>query len=173
MEHVKGPDMDREAILNHLVAAYQRDLLRISYLYLRDAALAEDAVQETFFKAFRSLDSFRGESHEKTWLMRIAINTCKDMKKAGWFRFLDGKIVPENLPERPSLEEEDRGILEDILSLPAKWKEPLLLYYWENMSEQEIAAALGIGVSTVCTRLARARKKLRVALEGGEEQHEK
>jgi len=168
LEHVKGPDMQPEERLVRLVDAYQQDLLRISYIYLRDAALAEDAVQETFLKAYLKMASFRGESSEKTWLMRIAINTCKDMRKNAWFRFLDRRVTPEEMPERPADAPGDGELMADILRLPRKWKEVILLYYFENMSEHEIAASLGVGVSTVSTRLSKARKRLRVALEEGE-----
>lgn len=65
--------------LVRLVEQYQTDLLRLCYIQLHDTALAEDAVQETFIKAYRSFPSFRGDCSEKTWLMRIAVNTCRDM----------------------------------------------------------------------------------------------
>lgn len=168
MEHVKGPDMQSEDEFVRLVAAYQQDLLKICYVYLRDAALAEDAVQETFLKAYRKMDSFRGESSEKTWLMRIAINTCKDMHRNAWFRFLDRRLTPEELPQQSAMAPEDGELMADILRLPPKWKEVILLYYFENMSEHEIAASLGVGVSTVSTRLAKARRKLRMVMEGDE-----
>ena len=67
-----------------LVAQNQEKLLRTCYLYLRDRQLAEDAVQETFLKAYRSLPAFRGDSSEKTWLMRIAVNTCRDLYRSEW-----------------------------------------------------------------------------------------
>ena len=132
MEHVKGPDipMDKDKTITRLVEAYQTDLLRISYVYLRDRALAEDAVQETFVKAYKSLDSFRGDSSEKTWLTRILINTSKDMLKAAWFRHLDRSVTPEELPECEAAEDGDEGaLMDEILRLPAKYKDVILLYY--------------------------------------------
>ena len=73
---------DRAAWLEGAMARWEKSLLRMCYAYLGDMALSEDAVQETFLKAYRALDSFRGEAAEKTWLMRIAINTCKDMRRS-------------------------------------------------------------------------------------------
>ena len=70
MELVKGPTYSHEEMLAHMVAEYEVILLRTCYMYLHDKALAEDATQETFLKAYKALDSFRGESSEKTWLMR-------------------------------------------------------------------------------------------------------
>ena len=92
-----GPDTatDRDQKLISLVDRYQEPLLRMCCLYLRDRSLAEDAVQETFMKAYRALDSFRGESSEKTWLMRIAMHICCDINRTGWFRFMNRDVTPE------------------------------------------------------------------------------
>ena len=82
METVKGPDSP-EKKLERMVDLYQLPLLRLCYAYLHDEELAKDAVQETFIKAYRNLGSFRRDASERTWLNRIAINTCKDMCKSG------------------------------------------------------------------------------------------
>ena len=87
MTPVQGPD--REERLNHMVLTYEKELLRLCCVYLRDIELARDAVQETFLKAYRRMDKFEGKASEKTWLMRIAINTCKDMLRGGWLRHVD------------------------------------------------------------------------------------
>ena len=90
---------DRQAALERLMAQYGTALLRMCCLYLRDYSLAEDAVQETFLKAYARLDSFRGDCSEQTWLMKIAINTCRDMLRTGWFRYTDRKVDLDQLPE--------------------------------------------------------------------------
>lgn len=81
MEVVKGPDNIREEDLLRLMAQYKNDLMRMALAFLKDEALAEDAVQETFFKAYHALTAFRGDSSEKTWLMRIAINVCRNIRR--------------------------------------------------------------------------------------------
>ena len=81
MEVVKGPDNIREEELLRLMAQYKNDLMRMALAFLKDEALAEDAVQETFFKAYHALPAFRGDSSEKTWLMRIAINVCRNIRR--------------------------------------------------------------------------------------------
>ena len=68
----------RDLWLEEAMVRWEVPLLRTCYLLLKDAALAEDALQETFVKAWRSYGSYRGEASEKTWLMRIAVNTCRD-----------------------------------------------------------------------------------------------
>lgn len=164
-----GPDGTQEQVImfERLVTEYQTSLLRTCYLYLHDQAQAEDAVQETFFKAYRSLGTFRGESSDKTWLMKIAINTCHDMRKTGWFRHIDHKITPEMLPETstPAFKMEDDLIIQ-VMNLPRKLMEVVLLYYYQNMDTTEIAQALEIARSSVSSRLQRARKELRTVLEG-------
>ncbi|MEG2252621.1 MAG: sigma factor, partial [Clostridia bacterium] len=86
MEAVTGSGFFQEQAFCQLVTQYQLPLLRMCCIYLHDKSLAEDAVQETFLKAFKAISTFRGECSEKTWLMRIAINTCHDIKRSGWFR---------------------------------------------------------------------------------------
>ena len=88
----------REAALTGLVERHRTALVRMCCLCLGDASLAEDAAQETFFKAYRALDSFRGECDEKTWLMRIAINTCRDYHRTAWLRHVDRGTPLEALP---------------------------------------------------------------------------
>lgn len=166
---VPGPDsaQERNQTLERLVTQYQTSLLRTCYLYLHDQAQAEDAVQETFFKAYRNLGAFRGESSEKTWLMKIAINTCHDMRKSGWFRHMNRKVTPDMLPEAsvPPKEYED-DLMVEVMNLPFKLREVVLLYYYQNMDTNEIADILGIARSSVSGRLQRARGKLRDILEG-------
>ena len=68
-------------LLKVMAEKYQLSLLRLCFAYLHDRTLAEDAVQETFLKAYRSISGFRNKSSEKTWLSHIAINCCRDMNK--------------------------------------------------------------------------------------------
>ena len=89
----------RQEWLDGIITRWERQLLRLCFAYLCDTALAEDAVQETFFKAWKGYDRFRGEAEEKTWLTRIAINTCKDLMKSAWMRNTDRFISPDSLPE--------------------------------------------------------------------------
>ena len=69
-----------------LIDEYGDELLRLCLFYMGDRQLAEDAFQETMVKAWRALENFRGESGMKTWLFHIAVNTCRDMLRSGWFR---------------------------------------------------------------------------------------
>lgn len=167
MTPVQGPD--REERLNHMVLAYEKDLLRLCCVYLRDVGLAQDAVQETFLKAYRHMGRFNGKSSEKTWLMRIAINTCKDMLRGSWFRHVDAATNLEELPlpvAPPSVEH--IALTSAIMALPRKQMEVILLHCDQGMNIRETAQTLGISPPAVINRLKRARSALSIALEGGE-----
>ncbi|MBR6184739.1 MAG: sigma-70 family RNA polymerase sigma factor [Clostridia bacterium] len=173
MDVVKGPDRiqtereEKDRIFERLVETYQTALLRTCFLYLKDQELARDAVQETFLKAYRSWDSFRGESSEKTWLVRIAVNQCRDEQKSAWFRHVSRRVTLDQLPPASiPFAPEDETLLQDVMRLPPKLREATLLYYYQGMNVNEIAQALGIRHSSVSERLRRARERLRDNLEG-------
>lgn len=170
MDIVKGPDNRLEERIGQMIQTYEKDLLRLCCMYLKDRTMAEDAVQETFVKAYRNLKNFRGESNEKTWLVRIAINVCKDMQRTAWFQNL-GRMVNLDDVKLPQETEVRSEVVEQIMSLPKKLKEVVLLFYYENMNQSEIAEALGVSVTTVHRRLNKAREALRLLLRGGNELH--
>lgn len=167
MELVKGPDNANEQLFCRLVEQYQTALLRVCSIYLSDRTLAQDAVQDTFLKAYKAIGTFRGECSEKTWLMRIAMNTCHDIKRSGWFRHVDRQVTPELLPEpEDSSMEWKVELVGQIAKLAPKLREVILLYYYQNMNINEMAQALGIDHSSVSNRLKRAKEKLRDAMKG-------
>ncbi len=162
----KGPAITRDEKLEILVDKYQVSLLKVCFTFLRDRSLAEDAVQETFIKVYQSLDSFHGNSSEKTWVFRIAMNTCRDMLRTRWFRFVDRRIDFSQLPEQTvQLEDGDKEIMESIMALPVKHREVILLCSFEGMTTYEAAESLGITQQAVCSRLKRAKEKLRKELK--------
>lgn len=169
MEIVKDPGNDHEAILTHMVETYEVLLFRTCYMYLRDRDLAEDAVQETFLKAYRALHTFRGDCSEKTWLMRIAVNVCRDMGRSRWMRFVDCRVSLDLLPE-PAQEYDNWNSLDlarAIMKLPVKLKEVVLLYFYHDMTMREISEALGVSASVVSKRIKQACSKLEGILGRG------
>lgn len=156
--------------LTALVAQHQGMLLKVCYAYLCNIEDARDAVQDTFLKAYRGLDSFRGECSEQSWLIRIARNTCLDMRRSAWFRRVDRRVRVEELPEAstPEATEEERELTAAVMNLPAKLKDAVILYYFQGLSVQETAEILGIAQSSVSGRLSRARNRLKIQLEGVE-----
>ncbi len=156
----------RREWLDAAVDRWEKPLLRLCYAWLFDTALAEDAVQETFFKAWKGWDRFRAESDEKTWLTRIAINTCKDMLKSSWARNTDRSVVPDSLPEGSvPFDERDDTVTRAVLSLPPKLKEATLLHWYQGLTLEEMTKVLRLPRSTVNYRLKKAKEALKAELE--------
>ena len=158
----------RDAILLRLMTEYEAAIRRMCCVYLRDEHLAADAVQETFLRAYLALDGFRRESSEKTWLTRIAVNVCHSMRRTGWMRFIDRRITLDKLPE--SAANAEYGLIEltlDVMRLPQKLLDVVLLHDYQGFTVREIGEMLDIPHQTVISRLNSAHKKLRIQLKGG------
>ena len=168
MEAVKVPDSRPESVLERLIRENEISLKRLCYLYLHDEALAEDAVQETFLKAYRALEGYRGEASERTWLTRIAVNTCKDMLRTAWFRHVDRRVTADMLPESRVIRDPyHREVAAAVMNLPGKYREVILLYYYRGLTMAETAEVLKISQPAVTNRLKRARDRLKAELKGG------
>ena len=160
-------DTGRSEELENLMELYGDEIKRFCTLQLRDPFQAEDAAQDTFVKAWKALDTFRNESSQKTWLMHIAVNTCRDYQRTGWFRHMDRRIVPEDLPEQSREDEVPDGeVTEEIRSLPSKLRTMILLRYYEGLSLKETAAAAGISLATAKRQISKANQLLHERLEG-------
>ena len=156
----------RQEFLDELITRWEKPMLRLRFAYLCDTAMAEDAVQETFFKAWKGYDRFRGEAEEKTWLTRIAINTCKDLMKSAWMRNTDRIISPDSLPEGEApFDDQDDTVTRAVLSLPPKIKEVTLLHWYQGMTLEEMTKVLRLPRSTVNYRLKKAKVMLKKELE--------
>ena len=169
MEHAAVPSMSREQIMEGWVSAYAGAILKTCFLYLADHDLAQDAMQDTFLKAYRNMDSFRGKSSEKTWLIRIAINCCRDTRRSLWYRYIDPRISVDQLPlssAPPS--DEHLALTMAVMKLKPKYMEAVLLYFYEGYPMKDIASMLNITEAAVSTRIRKAKQKLETELEGGE-----
>ena len=160
--------MDREEQreqLEKLMDEYGTQLLRMCTVYLRDRDLAQDAVQETFIKVYRHLPDFRGECSKKSWLMGIAVNVCRDYLRTAWFRHTS-RMDLDTLPEKPAeFEFPDNTVLTEVMRLPAKYREVILLRYYEDMKLKEVSSALGLSDGKLRTRLNKANEILRDRLK--------
>ena len=152
--------------LERLMEQYGSSLLRMCALYLKDADLAQDAVQETFIRAYRHIEDYRGESSERTWLMAIAINVSRDMLRTAWFRHQSRSTDIDTLPEKPAeFEFPDNTVLTEVMHLPAKYREVVLLRYYEGLKLKEVASALGLSDGRVRSRMNKANELLRDRLK--------
>ena len=156
----------RREWLEKAITRWEKPILHLCFAYLGDTALAEDAVQETFFRAWKHYDRFRGEADEKTWLMRIAMNHCKDQLKSAWFRNNDRSVSTDSLPESAvPFEERDDTVTRAVMSLPPKLKEVTLLRWYQGMTLEEMVKVLRAPRSTVNYRLRKAKEMLKGELE--------
>lgn len=158
--------MDRDRWLEQAMEQWEVPLLRTCYLLVKDVALAEDAVQDTFVKAWQVHDHFRGEGSEKSWLMRVAVNTCRDLRRGKWFRHVDRQVRMEDLPEpAETFQWEDDTVTRAILALPDGLRQVVTLRYYQGFTVQEAADILKLSRRTVHYRLEKAERLLKESLE--------
>lgn len=156
---------------SRMVEKYAVEVYRCCLGMLRDCQLAEDASQETFLRALRRISGFRRQSSERTWLLAIAINVCRDMLRGPYHRRVQPVAeVTGTDPRDPFRRVDERdGLVAAIQSLPDKQRAAVLLHYYHDLSVPEVARALRISRGTVSTHLTRARRALhdRLSEEGG------
>ncbi len=162
--------LERDELLSEWLAAYGDLINRTCCLLLGDRTLAEDAAQETFIRAWKSMAQFKGDASPKTWLTRIAINTCHNVRRTAWFRRTDRSVTPDDLTL--SAPDEDRTLFLTVQQLPEKYKQVIILKYYQGMALDEAARALNISRSTVHHRLQKALKLLRLDLDEGRDSHD-
>jgi len=171
MNNALVPGEVRRQRLEAWIAEYSDAVLRTCYVYLGDMALAEDALQDTFLRAWRSMDSFEGRngSSVKTWIIRIAINTCINYRRSAWHRHIDRRKIIEELPQgMTAVTDESRTVFLEVMELPDKLKQAVLLYYYHDLKLEEIVGILKISRSAVQKRLKKACELLKSQLEGSE-----
>ncbi|MER1999364.1 MAG: sigma-70 family RNA polymerase sigma factor [Lysinibacillus sp.] len=153
--------------LEEYIEQYGDYLYRIAFIYMKDQHAAEEVVQDVFMKLYETRQ-FEGKSSLKTYLTRMTINTCYDYLrkwKARKNQLLDYVLKREHAAEQVVLALQERDeIVESILKLPLKYREVILLYYYDDLTTAEVAALLKVPESTVGTRLQRARQKLKQIL---------
>lgn len=169
MTRLQGPESSQEERLTDMIHLYEKDILRLCYMYLHDVDLARDAVQDTFLKAYTHLNCQQEPGKEKNWLVSIAVNTCRDYLRSSWVRHVNRSIQPEDLPVAVSPPSEDRMVLTAaIMNLPQKYAEVIILRYVQGLDLRETAEALNITSSAVSRRCKKAFQKLKKDLEGDE-----
>lgn len=152
---------------SHLAAEYRAMLYRVAFSNVKNPADAEDAVQEAFLRYLRNGKPIQNREHEKAWLIRATIHICIDMLKSGWHqRTVSWDESSENAVSHVYLpcQLQDDGTLEAVLRLPAHYRNPIYLFYYEDYSIAEIAGILGEKEGTVKTRLRRGREEVRKLL---------
>ncbi len=166
--HSSPHQLTKEEQLQLLMEEYGDMVMRLAYTYVKQKELAEDISQEVFISCYKNLETFQNRATYKTWLYRITVNKCKDYFRSWSFRNLQyqnlirsvfnhrEKSVESNIVEK----ENQERIFETVLSLPIKFREVVILHYYEDLSINEMSELLAVNSNTVKTRLYRARKLL-------------
>lgn len=156
--------MRSENEVNRAVEKYADLLQRICFYHLKNRADTEDVFQIVFMKYMLYETPFQDEEHEKAWLIRVAVNACKDLLKSFFRRSVVSMDQLTDIPaETP---ESHREVLEAVLSLPEKYKDAIYLHYYEGYSAAEIGRIVGKKENTIYSLLSRGRGMLKEKLGG-------
>lgn len=144
-----------------LARQYAPAVYRLAYARTGSRTDAEDIMQEVFLRLIQVKPTFPSQAHAKAWLLRVTSNCSNDLFRLPWRR------REEPLEEETAISEvlEEGIVMEAVLSLPARYRIPIHLFYYEGYSVAEIAKIVGKSEGTVKTRLFRARKLLRDKLK--------
>lgn len=161
-----------EETLDDLLHTYGRDILHFIRFYTKNNNDAEDLTQEVFLRAFKNMATFRQECDAKTWLLKIALNVCRNFTR---YQKRHPDLLVDTVPliemslsaEAEAMKRFDAmDLMKRVYELPVKLKEVVLLHYFEDKSVSEIATILGVLESAVKVRLFRARKRMNEGKEG-------
>ncbi len=166
VEILRNGGEDANDAFTEIVERYEQKITRYANKFLYSYEDRQDAVQDVFLKAYQNIHSFRSNKPFSPWLYRIAhntfINVIKKQKRERSISFDTDQIFAWNIPDEENTSEaekaEDREELERCLGkLDVKYREPLVLYYFEEKSYKEIAEILQVPIATVGVRLKRGR----------------
>ena len=170
-----APDADHQLVIDALrgdpdafaalVERYDRAVHHLAYRTMRDEEEAKDVTQEAFFKAYRSLKTFKPGAKFSTWIFAIAYHACCDRLNRRK-RYSDEELPDRADPARGPADaviagDEARRLRQAIAELPEKYRTVVTLYHLQGKQYDEIATVLGIPVGTVKTHLFRAKEQLR------------
>lgn len=162
--------MRSEQEVNRAIERHADTVRRLCMIHLKNYADTEDIFQTVFLKYVLSSVSFENEEHERAWFIRVTINACKDLLK-NFFRSHTVSI-DEVLEQPAEMQEDNREVLEAVLSLPARYRDVVYLHYYEEYTAPEIGKILGKNVNTIYTLLNRAKKILRKKLGGDADENQ-
>lgn len=149
-----------EEVFERAVHEHADTIFRVACHVVKDRQEAEDVTQTVLMRLYQYAGEFQSGDHMKHWLLRVAVNESRKVLRSPWRK----KIVPLEDWDGAMEQPEEQGVLEAVMALDVKYRLPVYLYYYEDCSIREIAAALRINPSTVQTRLQRAREKLKNSL---------
>ncbi|HHV28360.1 RNA polymerase sigma factor [Acetivibrio mesophilus] len=142
--------------MENVIKVYSTMVYRLAFSQTRNKSDADDIYQEVFLRYIRKKPQFETEEHKKAWFIRVTINCCKKMWVSAWIRKMapiDETIVFET--------KEETNLHYELQKLPMKYRAVIHLFYYEDLSVEEISEILNQKPSTIRTQLTRARYKLK------------
>jgi RNA polymerase sigma factor (sigma-70 family) len=169
-------ELDKDNLLERIMDEYGERLTKLSYHYVRDWGQAQEVVQDVFVSCYKHIDKYDHINSYKSWIYRVTINKCKDKLRSSLLkRFIFNNEIFKNMnsmeptPEDQVLKDKEAEFLSEcVLSLPIKYREVIILFYYEELSIDEISSLLNMNPNTIKTRLKRSRDLLKNLLESGE-----
>jgi RNA polymerase sigma-70 factor (ECF subfamily) len=154
--------------IDDVIERYSSMVYKIAFTKTRTRHDAEDVYQEVFLRYIKSARAFDSEEHRKAWLIRVTLNCANKLLSSSWFS--QTEPLDENLahPDQSMLGDDERDLWRAVKNLPDKYKTVVYLFYCENMTTAQIAKTLRTSEGNVRVRLSRARKMLKIDLEGGD-----
>ena len=151
----------------HIVRRWQAPLINLAYRFCRDRGRAEDMAQEAFLRAFRALQQWRRDAAFSTWLFALATNLYRSELRRIPSRNVSLDDAPQLRDEGTGIEDKqrDRRVRDAVLTLPAKYREALTLFYFHDMDIAAASRSLGVPEGTVKARLSRGREILKSKLK--------
>lgn len=156
---------DQEENSKRIIETYSPMVYRLAYSLVKSRTDAEDIHQEVFLRYLKYKPCFKSEEHEKAWFIRVTTNQCKNLWKMVWRRrivslseYEEDRVIGNLQEQEPGAE--DNNIIAVVKTLPQKYRVVIHLFYYEELSVDEIARILALKPSNVRTQLTRARKKL-------------
>lgn len=146
-----------------LVSAYLDNIYRVAVNGCKNYADAEDVVQNTFIKLLEREETFEDDDYARKWLIRVAVNECNSFWRSPWKLHT---VSIEEMNQEPVFSTPEKSDLYyAIRELPAKYRQIVHLYYYEDYSTKEIAQITKLSETAVQTRLMRARQKIKEKLK--------
>lgn len=153
-----------DSAIENVIEKYSDMVYKLAFSMTRTKTDSDDIFQEVFLRYLRKKITFETEEHRKAWLIKVTINCSKNFWASSWIK----KIVP--LEDNISFETEEQNYIHDMLKkLPKKYKIVIHLFYYEDLSINEISSLLNIKPSTIRTQLTRARRILKKKIQLKEE----
>ena len=168
LQHHTAADLDAGQALTQLYSMHYQSLVQLATLLVRDTATAEEVVQDTFVAMHGGWTRLRDPDHALAYLRQAVVNRSRSVLR---HRTVTGTNLPPAPPDTPSAEHAGHGLLAlpaaraALRSLPPRQREAIVLRYYSDLSEEQIAAAMGISRGAVKSHTARGLASLRAAVE--------